>query len=286
VRPISWVHYVGHAARKNGENAVRVAFAIDCVSKIAARQGKCCPYCGNPHTRLLARKKVIAQLRHCPDCELMFLWPKPTVATNNTLYQSAYYEGVVSDLPSRDDLACHIGNRFHGGILDYSGRISTVRELCSQGRLLDYGASWGYGVWQFRDAGYDAVGFEISRFRTLFGKERLGLEMVDSIGNLPAHSFNVIHSSHVLEHITDLRTTFEDFRKLLRPGGHLVVSVPNGAGRSARELGVNWGPMIGEKHVNALTQTFLGRALAGHGFICTFGPKDDDELHLIARLEG
>jgi SAM-dependent methyltransferase len=261
-----------------GENVARIAFAFDCLGKIAARQDKRCPYCGNVHTRLLARKKVIAQLRHCTDCNLMFLWPKLTLVANTTFYQSAYREGAVTDLPSRDDLARHIASQFRGGLLDYSARISAVHELCCQGRLLDYGASWGYGVWQFRDAGYDAVGFEISRPRMMFGKERLGLEMVDSTSNLPAHSFDVIHSSHVLEHITDLRATFADFCRLLRTGGYLVVFVPNGAGRSARELGVKWGPMIGEKHVNALTETFLRSALASHGFSCIFGPKDDDEL--------
>lgn len=263
---------------------MRVAFAFGCLGKIIAQQRKSCPYCGNAHTRLLARKKVIAQLRHCPDCELMFLWPKITASASCALYQSSYREGVVSDLPSRDNLAHLISNRFHGGLLDYGGRISAVRELCSQGRLLDYGASWGYGVWQFRDAGYDAVGFEISRPRTEFGKRQLGLKMVDSTRNLPDHSFDVIHSSHVLEHMSDLSTAFADFRRLLRNGGHLVVFVPNGAGPSARQLGVKWGPMIGEKHVNALSEVFLGRALEGHGFTCKFGPKEDDELSLIARF--
>jgi SAM-dependent methyltransferase len=235
-------------------------------------------------TRLLARKKVFAQLRHCPGCELMFLWPKVSTVANATFYQSAYRESTATDLPSDDDLAHLVASRFYGGILDYSGRISAVRDICPPGRLLDYGASWGYGVWQFRDAGYDAVGFEISGPRMAFGRERLSLEMVDSTSELPDRGFDVIHSSHVLEHITDLRTTFADFSRLLRIGGHLVVFVPNGGGRSARELGVKWGPMIGEKHVNALTEAFLRPALAGYGFTSSFGARDDDELHLIARL--
>jgi SAM-dependent methyltransferase len=262
----------------------RAAFAINCLGKIATRQDKRCPYCGSAQTRLVARKKVLAQLRHCPDCELMFLWPKLSAEANTRFYQSIYRESAVTDLPSRHDLGRLIATGFRGGLLDYSTRISAVREVCSQGRLLDYGASWGYGVWQFQDAGYEAIGFEISSPRKEFGKERLGLEIVDSTINLPAHSFDVIHSSHVLEHITDLRSTFADFRRLLRVGGYLLVFVPNGAGRSARELGVQWGPMIGEKHVNALTETFLGRALASHGFTCMFGSKDDDELNLIAWL--
>jgi SAM-dependent methyltransferase len=262
----------------------RAAFAFDCLGKIAVRQDEHCPYCGNVHTRLLARKRLIAQLRHCPHCELMFLWPKLTPVENRGFYQSTYREDAVTDLPSSGDLARLIASRFRGSLLDYSRRISTVREVSPGGRLLDYGASWGYGVWQFQDAGYDAVGFEISKPRTVFGKERLGLAMVDSTSDLPAHSFDLLHSSHVLEHVSDLSATFADFCRLLCTGGYLVIFVPNGGGRSARELGVKWGPMIGEKHVNALTEAFLGRALAGHGFACTFGPKDDDELLLIARL--
>src|SRR5262249_25887864 len=114
----------------------RVAFAFNCLGKIAARQDKHCPYCGNAQTRLLALKKVIAQLRHCLDCELMFLWPKLSIDANTRFYQSTYRESAVTDLPSREDLARLIGGGFHGGLLDYGARISAVREVCSQGRLL------------------------------------------------------------------------------------------------------------------------------------------------------
>src|SRR2546430_17059726 len=107
----------------------RAAFAFDCLGKIASRQDKRRPYCGNAHTRLLARKKLIAQLRHCPDCELMFLWPKLTAIENKTFHQSAYRESAVTDFPSRDDLARLIASRFRGGLLDYSGRISAVRGI-------------------------------------------------------------------------------------------------------------------------------------------------------------
>jgi SAM-dependent methyltransferase len=232
---------------------------------------------------LRARKKLLAQLRHCPDCELLFLWPR-TGITDTTFYQDDYSEGTLTDLPSSYELGRLVTARFRGGMLDYSDRVSAVHELCSMGRLLDYGASWGYGVWQFRDAGYDAVGFEVSSRRAAFGREQLDLEIVDNVNDLLSNSFDVIHSSHTLEHVNDLRATFSHFRRLLRLGGHLVVFVPNGGGRSARELGVRWGPLIGEKHVNALTEAFLGSALAVHGFTCTFGGKDADELRLIATL--
>jgi SAM-dependent methyltransferase len=150
--------------------------------------------------------------------------------------------------------------------------------------LLDYGASWGYGVRQFKDAGYDAAGFEISRARAAFGSQRLGVRIVTDVRELMPASFDIVHTAHVLEHLADLRAAFADFRRLLRPDGHLVIFVPNGDGRSARALGVKWGPMIGEKHVNALTGSFLERALSQYGFACALGPTHADELHLTARL--
>jgi SAM-dependent methyltransferase len=262
----------------------RLTFALDCVGKMVSGQDKNCPYCGSAQTRLLARKKLLAHLRHCNDCGLMFLWPKPEAVANKRFYQSAYRESAVTDLPSPAALAELVAAGFRGGPLDYGSRITAVRRLRLGGSLLDYGASWGYGVWQFKDAGYEAAGFEVSRARAAFGGQRLGVQIATDVCELMPASFDIIHTAHVLEHLADLRATFADFRRLLRPGGHLVIFVPNGNGRSARALGVKWGPMIGEKHVNALTAAFLVRALTQYGFACALGPEDADELELTGQL--
>ncbi len=44
---------------------------------------------------------------------------------------------------------------------------------------------------------------------------------------LPGDSFDTILAADVLEHIVDLRPLIEEFRRLLKPGGELLISVPS-----------------------------------------------------------
>jgi SAM-dependent methyltransferase len=56
------------------------------------------------------------------------------------------------------------------------------------------------------------------------------VEVVASITDLPLteNSFDTIICTEVLEHVSDTYTAFGELARVLRPGGHLVISVPFG----------------------------------------------------------
>ncbi len=63
-------------------------------------------------------------------------------------------------------------------------------------------------------AGFNAIGYEISRPRARFGHEQLRLDIIESreaLAALPNHPMDVIFVSHVVEHLQGPRTAFEDF---------------------------------------------------------------------------
>jgi 2-polyprenyl-3-methyl-5-hydroxy-6-metoxy-1,4-benzoquinol methylase len=142
--------------------------------------------------------------------------------------------------------------------------------MVPDGSILDYGCSWGYGVYQFCQAGYQATGFEISRPRVEYGRRALNVNLTSDITTLPGKAFNAIYSAHVLEHIPDPKTALVAFQGLLKPGGKLFLYVPNCSGDNAKRLGVKWGQMINEKHVLALTAEFFHQNLPNHGFSTEF----------------
>lgn len=248
----------------------RTSFLISTVFRIATGQPKTCPHCESADTVLLQRKKFLLELRRCEDCRLTYRYPKEDVARNRTFYQDRYREGMTTVTPSLEELEILKGSNFTGTDKDFSLKIQLVQQEKSGGRLLDYGCSWGYGLIQFQSSGYDVVGFEISRPRAEYGRKHLKLEIIDDfrmIDSLQGASFDIIHSSHVLEHLPELNSVFSRFRRLLKPDGVLIIFVPNAGGRLARELGVRWGPMIGEKHPLAFTAEFFARNLPKHGFL-------------------
>ena len=47
------------------------------------------------------------------------------------------------------------------------------------------------------------------------------------LATLPDNSFDFVHSSHCLEHMRDPREALHHWLRALKPGGHLVVLVPD-----------------------------------------------------------
>lgn len=203
---------------------------------------------------------------------------------NYRFYQSAYEQDATTELVPSDEVSRLLTSNFGGTPLDISEKVGLVRDQVRGGRLLDYGCSWGYGIYQFQQAGFDAVGFEISRRRAEFGRTMLGVEIIDdelALESIDDRSFDVIYCSHVLEHLPDLRRPFTVFQRLLKPSGILIIFVPNAGGRHAKKLGVKWGPMIGEKHCTALDAIFFSQNMPDYGFRPKFG-SSPYELPLVA----
>ena len=171
----------------------------------------------------------------------MYRYPKDEVSSNRDFYQTDYQQGMTTEMPAPAELSDLLASSFRGSEKDLSVDVRIVQEQRESGRLLDYGCSWGYGVYQFRQAGYEAIGFEISKPRAEYGRKHLQVEIIDAFAGLDAlepGSFDVIHCSHVLEHLPELRSAFAIFQRVLKPSGILVIFVPNAGGKKACELGV------------------------------------------------
>jgi len=250
---------------------------------------KDCPFCGSTHTVLTARKNLILQLRTCKSCGLRYRWPKETESFSEKYYQDSYKEvSFTTDLPDAATLSQFKADNFRGSPKDFQEQIAVFQQVLPTGRVLDFGCSWGYGVFQLRNAGYDAFGFEISRPRADLGRREFGIEILDKLEDMdtmPSQSLDGIFASHVLEHLLSLKEVFANFARILRPGGVLCIMVPNGGGKEARELGVNWPTLINEKHTLALDGKFFEKNLSPYGFQVTALSEPYDPAHIRTAIE-
>jgi 2-polyprenyl-3-methyl-5-hydroxy-6-metoxy-1,4-benzoquinol methylase len=242
-----------------------------------------CPYCAmNTPLRKMARKKLLLDIFECRNCLLIFRWPAETAEEFRRFYQQEYAEGAITELPAAQDLERLCAEGFRGGSLDLSGKIALLRTLENSGRVLDYGCSWGYGLYQLRTSGFDAVGYEISSPRAGYGRAQLGAEIMEdpaALAELSDASFDVLFSNHVVEHLPALGETLDLFSRLLRRGGLAFIVLPNFTGKEARNgRFLNW---IGAAHPVAPTRDFFLRNLPQHGFRdvrCFSGPLTDEVI--------
>jgi len=120
-------------------------------------------------------------------------------------------------------------------------------------RLLDVGAGHGRFVAAARAAGYDARGLEPSA--------RSIEDAAVQDGSLDA-----VTLWHVLEHVEDPGAALARIAGWLRPGGALLVGVPNLASVQARAGGRRWFHLDLPRHRTHFTPAGLHTLLAAHGF--------------------
>src|SRR5436190_17045536 len=105
--------------------------------------------------------------------------------------------------------------------------VVNILQQLSRGKLLDVPA--GEGALADR---LDRAGFEVAccdLYPEIFRLPALEIKRADLGGTLPYpdQSFDYITCLEGLEHIENPQQAIREFARLLRPGGHLITSVPN-----------------------------------------------------------
>jgi len=107
--------------------------------------------------------------------------------------------------------------------------ILTLMGDISDKIILDAGSGEGYFLSQIKAK--EKYGIEISKKRVVRSQEILndGKITIGDITNLPFKNqkFDLIICSEVLEHVKNYPKAIKEFKRCLKPNGHLILSFPN-----------------------------------------------------------
>jgi 2-polyprenyl-3-methyl-5-hydroxy-6-metoxy-1,4-benzoquinol methylase len=225
-----------------------------------------CPNCGSVRNSVTDRKFVITQLRRCDACRMLFRTPTDDPAANATFYETEYAQGFTTDLPSDEALTELKRTSFGGTEKSYSYYIGVLSALGLKPRnkVFDFGCSWGYGSYQFEQAGFEVTSFEVATTRRRYAKEKLGVSTVDDMDRVAAdhaQSFDCFFSAHVLEHVPSPARAFDYGMRLLKPGGLFVSFTPNGSDQH-RAASSQWSKLWGEVHPTFIEDVFLDHSFS------------------------
>lgn len=216
-------------------------------SVIHASQPRVCPSCGHNAGNVIDRKYFVTRLIKCGHCNLNFRHPTDSKKFLDAFYQADYSANYseetlsITDLPTDDQLPELMENNF----AHKRNHSPFVEALLQNGaaKVLDYGCSWGYSVYQLKQAGYDAEGFEISKIRAGFG-EKIGVKIHFNENTVSA-GLDLIMSNHAIEHLPVISDFIRFCSSKLKEDGIFVAFCPNGSDEyRKREPGifhVNWG---------------------------------------------
>jgi len=143
----------------------------------------------------------------CRACGLGYLNPRPTPAELARYYPGSYFTAR------------------EGQIERYRRQAAYVPG--PPGRLLDIGTARGDFLAVMRERGWDVEGIEPSHDGG--NPHGVVIHRVDfpSENHLPAAGYDVITAWAVFEHLRDPAGAFRACARLLRPGGRLILQVPN-----------------------------------------------------------
>lgn len=188
-----------------------------------------CPVCGEPRTRDFTHHG--RRYRVCRRCRTGVAAAPPSPAVLRRFYEREYPARFA---PERIGVA---RTALFGELLDRLPRAPARR------RLLDLGCGGGQFLAAAAEQGWRAVGSDVSHEACLAALKASDSPIIQAdSGSLPVRdrSVDAVTLVNVLDHLADPRRVLAEARRVLVPGGALVVRVPNGAFHrgSSRVLGL------------------------------------------------
>jgi SAM-dependent methyltransferase len=147
-------------------------------------------------------------------------------------------------------------------------RLRFVAEVApAPARLVDAGAGRGRFVAHARARGYDATGFEPSLRGVAGARDTYGVDLERAdIDAATVDDADVVSLWHVLEHLEDPGAALARVHSWLRPGGGIVVGVPNLGSLQALAGGSRWFHLDLPRHRTHFTVAGLRALLARTGY--------------------
>jgi 2-polyprenyl-3-methyl-5-hydroxy-6-metoxy-1,4-benzoquinol methylase len=207
---------------------------------------------GEARLRSTADETIVA----CRRCGLVYVNPRvafaPGLAPYSTAAELAYFART------RAARARAFG-RLLGALPRWVGEPPRA--------LLDIGCGDGLLLELARRRGIAAQGSELSDALVRLVRGRLGADAIVGAPreDLPAARYDAIALLNVLEHVHEPGAMLQTAARLLRPGGALLVHVPNLGGLPARLRGARWHQIEPLSHLYYFTHRTLAAMLRQHG---------------------
>jgi 2-polyprenyl-3-methyl-5-hydroxy-6-metoxy-1,4-benzoquinol methylase len=196
----------------------------------------------------------------------MFRVPKNTEQQGRDFYQNRYRQGFTTDCPNDQELSRFFESSFRGSEKDYTTYIGIIRAAgLRPGQIIyDFGCSWGYGSWQFAQAGFRVYSYEVSSRRARYAAEKLDCKILSEKEEIQEKA-DCFFSAHVIEHLPNPKMLWEKASRVLKPNGFVVLFMPNGE-PSRAAIDRNYHKLWGHVHPLLLSADALGIMARQYGF--------------------
>lgn len=232
-----------------------------------------CPLCGQFDADIkFSFPKYNINVVRCRNCQMVWTSPRVAASDLNNLYRPNYCDSIINQL-EQDSVSGFrklISHKRRQQLLrSFTRRFNILKRAMPKPnvRLLEVGCGNGNFMVYLRDRGWQVTGVDISPYAVTLASRR-GLQVFQgelSEFNFAPNQFDGIVMYHVLEHVYFPKELLRETCRILKPGGNLIIEVPNIDSFSARFFGLRWRPLTLPWHVNHFSPTTLSLMLKqGH----------------------
>ena len=234
-----------------------------------------CPWCGGTDLAPHIHEEfawVTISIQRCRACGHRFANPCPTPEAAAKHYNAGYLKQARTALPASLDDVFDPNSIWAAKMRHYAHFLSQLPPLPDDIRLIDDGCSWGglMASAQKRFPGARCTGVDLAAPAVKFAEETFGVDgfvgtLADYVAAHPDARFDLVLSSHCLEHSLTLRDSIAAFAHVLAPGGRLALTMPNHDSFLRKQMG-GFSPAIrGGNHYHFFGAEFLRGALEAYG---------------------
>ena len=199
-----------------------------------------CGVCGQSHTRTLYYpKNSPGPVVRCQNCGFVYIAsfhdpsalifdeskfhidPKLLISSDLSEFPQGYWE--FSLLPAKLVELPALQRNAHDA-------VRRLEHHLSGGNILDIGCGWGIFIDVARHSGWKSYGLEPLPGHAAYGRAKLKLEVITGTlkdDTFPAAYFDAITAFQVFEHLPDISATIRRLWKIQKPGGLILIEVPN-----------------------------------------------------------
>jgi 2-polyprenyl-3-methyl-5-hydroxy-6-metoxy-1,4-benzoquinol methylase len=228
-----------------------------------------CPVCGATAIRevLTAKDHTVSgksfSIWECASCTFRFTQHVPDEAHIGPYYKADSY---ISHTNTSKGLVNRLYKMVRNITLRNKRKLLQAATNRTTGQLLEIGAGTGIFAAFMKKSGWQVMGLEPDPDVRQTAKDKNGVALLDTseLFELPTEHFDVITMWHVLEHVHRLHEYMAQLKKLLKPGGVLLIAVPNYTSFDAQLYGRFWAAYDVPRHLYHFSPASMRNLLKSH----------------------
>ena len=202
-----------------------------------------CPVCGGK-----SQQDFLAAVDHnvsndrfkiveCVACSFRFTNPIPTAETIGDYYKS---ENYVSHSGTKKGLVNRVYHIVRSRAIKQKENLAA--KYSKKKTILDIGCGTGDFLGYCKSQNWKTLGLEPDASARKIALQNNGIEAknLSHLYEVEEKTFDVISMWHVLEHVYNLNEDIEQYKKILKDDGALIVAVPNCSSKDAAHYKASW----------------------------------------------